>query len=258
MVRRRRRAVVLALLAVAALLVGVDLARGAQRAAAPTADFVAASPSPSESGPVADGVATPSGATNEGPAGRAVTVPAQGKGTFTVAPGGTAGVGRGTILRYEVRVEDGIGQVPATFAAAVDATLADPRSWSGGGEWGFRRTSSGPTDFVITLASPKTVDRLCYPLDTNSYTSCRVNNTVVVNLARWLLAVPEFKGDLATYRLYVINHEVGHRLGQGHMACPGAGQLAPVMQQQTLGLKGCKPNSWPYVTGTFVTGPPAP
>jgi hypothetical protein len=251
MLRRRRRAVVLCLLAVATLLVGVDLARGVQRAGRPLADATSASPSPTSAGPVADSEQSPSASTATPP----VAVPAKGAGTFAVAPGGTGQVGRGTLLRYEVRVENGIGQVPAAFAAEVDATLGDPRSWTAGGRWAFRRVSGGDSDLVITLASPETVDRLCYPLDTGGYTSCRVGNMVVVNLARWLLAVPEFRTHLATYRLYVINHEVGHRLGMGHMACPGPGRLAPVMQQQTLGLKGCRPNPWPYVDGNLVTGP---
>jgi hypothetical protein len=248
MLRRRRRAVVLCLLAAATLLVGVDLARGVPRAGRPVADLPSSAP---PAGPVADSEQTPSGA----PATPAVAVPAKGSGTFAVAPGGTQKVGRGQLLRYEVRVENGIGQVPAQFAAEVDATLGDPRSWTAGGKWAFQRISGGDPDLVITLASPKTVDRLCYPLDTGGYTSCRVGNTVVVNLARWLLAVPEFRTHLATYRLYVINHEVGHRLAMGHMACPGPGRTAPVMQQQTLGLKGCLPNPWPYVNGNLVTGP---
>jgi hypothetical protein len=60
-----------------------------------------------------------------------------------------------------------------------------------------------------------------------------------------------YAGNLAAYRLYVINHETGHALGNGHVQCPKKGALAPVMMQQTLGIStpgvgACKPNPWPY------------
>ena len=50
----------------------------------------------------------------------------------------------------------------------------------------------------------------------------------------------------ADYRHYVVNHEVGHVFGNGHVDCPGAGQPAPVMVQQTLSLGGCVKNAWPF------------
>lgn len=57
----------------------------------------------------------------------------------------------------------------------------------------------------------------------------------------------------------VVNHEVGHFLGNGHAVCPRKGALAPVMARQSFGLEGCVADAWPYPDGrTFVTGPRAP
>ena len=162
-------------------------------------------------------------------------------------------------MTYRVEVETGAGQSAPAFAAAVDATLADPASWIAGGRWSLQRIATNDADFTIRLATPATVDKVCAQvgLDTRGYVSCRAGKFVMINLDRWLTAVPDYKGDVALYRHYVINHEVGHQLGYNHQACPGAGRLAPVMQQQTFGLDGCRANGSPYVGGVLVSGPAA-
>ncbi|GAB3857578.1 hypothetical protein GCM10029963_55880 [Micromonospora andamanensis] len=60
-------------------------------------------------------------------------------------------------------------------------------------------------------------------LSTEGYTSCRLPGQVIINLARWLEAVPDYGAPLEVYRAYVINHEVGHEFGEGHEACPVPG-----------------------------------
>jgi predicted Zn-dependent protease len=133
----------------------------------------------------------------------------------------------------------------------VEATLGDPRSWGNGGRMSFQRVgvaeaAADQYDFRVTLVSPGNMEKYCPGVGTGGYTSCRYGERAVINLARWETAVPDYEGDIATYRLYVVNHEVGHALGHGHEQCPGDGELAPVMQQQTLGLDGCVKNAWPY------------
>ncbi len=166
---------------------------------------------------------------------------------FPTGEGPVAGQA-GKLLRYRIAVESDIGGVsPTGFAEVVDATLGDPRGWTGGGRSRLQRVGpDGTYDFTIYLATPKTRDVLCGRPD--GYTSCRSGNSVVLNVARWANAVPGYGAPLTVYRQYMITHEVGHRLGRGHETCPMPGALAPVMQQQTLGLHGCVANPWPYPT----------
>jgi hypothetical protein len=108
--------------------------------------------------------------------------------------------------------------------------------------------------FRIRLATPPTTDAHCAPLRTEGEVSCRNGEDVMINVVRWLAGAAPSKLPLEQYRQYVISHEVGHALGEEHVACPGPGETAPVMLQQTEGLDGCAPNPWPYPLGARPAG----
>lgn len=145
--------------------------------------------------------------------------------------------------RYTVRTRGTVrADVPA-FRAAVAATYADPRGWTRGYHR-FRAVDAGAAaDFTVVLSQARylpSYSRVC----STTY-SCRVGRNVIINLDRWRRGSPYFPGTLAQYRAMVLNHETGHWLGQGHATCPGPGRAAPVMQQQSKGLTGCRVNPWP-------------
>ncbi|MEU0068308.1 DUF3152 domain-containing protein [Streptomyces sp. NPDC006332] len=218
----------------------------------------ATSPSSSPSGSPSSSPST--GESAAGSSGRSSkpVIPATGPGTFTTASGGSDTVGKGTVLRYRVDVEDGLDLSAADVAEQVEDILADRRGWTADGHTAFRRVSSGATDFAVRVATPGTVDKICgqYGLDTGGEVNCNVSQNVMVNLKRWLLATPVYAKDVTAYRGLIINHEVGHFLRHDHVGCPGEGQPAPAMMQQIKGMHGCVPNVWPYdEKGRYITGP---
>ncbi|MEV4424850.1 DUF3152 domain-containing protein [Streptomyces sp. NPDC049602] len=182
----------------------------------------------------------------------------KGSGEFEAVPGLQKAPGKGQLIRYRVDVEKGLGLDPKLFADAVQKTLNDKRSWAGQGEMTFERISSGEPKFVITLASPGTTGDWCRKsgLDTTvDNVSCDSASTerVMINAFRWAKGSDTFGPKaMYAYRQMLINHEVGHRLGHGHVSCSTPGALAPVMQQQTksLNIDGikCRPNPWVYPT----------
>ncbi len=174
-----------------------------------------------------------------------VSVPVGAVGAFTVAPGETPVAGTGDLFTYTVEVEDAVGYSVDEFARIVDATLSDARSWSGDGAVSFQRVPSGGR-IRIVLATPATVDGICLPLNTAGIFSCHQGGTVALNSIRWLEGTENWPGPIEGFRRYAVNHEVGHAIGHDHVECPGAGQLAPVMMQQSKGLNGCLPNGWPF------------
>ncbi|MER7184778.1 DUF3152 domain-containing protein [Streptomyces hyaluromycini] len=178
-----------------------------------------------------------------------------GSGRFTAVPGSAKAPGKGRKYTYRVDVEQGLGLDGKLFAEAVQKTLNDDRSWAHDGARTFERVSSGKPDFVITLASPGTTAKWCAKsgLDTTEdNVSCDSASTerVMINAYRWAQGSKTYGDKIHAYRQMLINHEVGHRLGYGHVTCEKDGELAPVMQQQTKFLDHdgihCLPNPWPY------------
>ena len=161
------------------------------------------------------------------------------------ARGKSAQTGTGPLIRYRVEVERGLPFTPSEVARVVDVTLADRRSWAAAGKATFQRVETGEVELRILISSPGTTDRLCAPLRTIGQLSCRNGDKVMINARRWAFGADAFGSDVTNYRRYVVNHEVGHRLGYGHRWCSGENRLAPVMMQQTKGVDDCKANPWP-------------
>lgn len=159
-------------------------------------------------------------------------------------------------MTYTIEVEQETGVEPKRAADFIAGVLRDPKGWERLD--GIRFVQLSPAERAkgtrpkvrIVLASPATTDRLCAPLSTEGKLSCGTDGRAVLNLRPWLNGTPWHGGPQKAelYRTYLVNHEVGHLIGRGHVGCPKAGDKSPVMLQQTKGLQGCTANPWPSLT----------
>ena len=148
----------------------------------------------------------------------------------------------GAGLRVAVLVEGTLPVSVRDVARVIRRVLGDPRGWRRAG-YAFRLVEED-ADLEIVLASPGLADRLCAPLQTIGRYSCAQGGRAILNFARWQAGAPAYRA-LGRYRIYMINHEVGHLLGRAHAYCSTAGAPSPVMVQQTKGVAPCRPNPWP-------------
>ena len=217
---------------------------------APTGAAADADVAPDGEAPVEPGASDGGSASGPAPTGPTTSGPSDPpvEATFVVAPAPEAGglAGSGPRWRYTVEVDPTLGVDPVQLAAEVRAALHDPRSWA------RDRTMEQVADpsrarIRVVLAPPSVVDELCgrVGLDTDGVYSCWTGRFAMLNAWRWDAGADGFP-DVATYRTYLVNHEVGHGLGFGHEDCPRPHELAPVMMQQSKGLGGCVANGWPH------------
>lgn len=132
-----------------------------------------------------------------------------------------------------------------TLRSKLASTYSDSRGWSLGGLVAYDYVSTG-CDYTVWLSAASQMTSFGGVCD--AQWSCRSGNNVVINYDRWVNASDSWNASGGTndnYRSMVINHETGHWLGFAHDHCGGPGQLAPVMQQQSIDLQGCTFNPWP-------------
>lgn len=151
-----------------------------------------------------------------------------------------------SVIPISIRLDRRVGdEATAGFDAFVESVLTDERGWSRAGfEFRFGEADAA---YTVVLAEGSEVDELCLPYDTGGRFSCQIGPVVALNADRWRVAVESWPGSLDEYRTMLVNHEVGHLTGQHHPAvrCPGEGQPAPVMAQQSSGVAPCTANPWP-------------
>lgn len=134
------------------------------------------------------------------------------------------------------------------FRAKVAETLGDARGWARMG-LKFVEVSEGQ-DVNIVLSDAASLEGY------NGYCSGSLSctsglNEVIINDERWREGTAETMTGGMTIRDYqnmVVNHEMGHWLGHyAHLeACEADGGVAPVMLQQSTGLRNCRAfNPWP-------------
>lgn len=159
--------------------------------------------------------------------------------TLTAAPKATK------TFTYCIQAKDVDASNLPAFRSKLASVYADPRGWSVNGKIAFQEVSAG-CDFRVWLSASSQLPSFGAICDTTW--SCTVKPHVIINFDRWRYASDVWnaaRGSLDDYRSMVINHETGHLLGFGHKFCGGAGQAAPVMQQQSISLQGCVFSPWP-------------
>ena len=149
------------------------------------------------------------------------------------------------VVEVAIRLVSAVDDISTgEFGAFAAGVLNDPRGWR---RAGFRFRFAEDAPYMVVVAEGPEVDRLCLPYDTGGRYSCQNGAVVALNADRWRSATDTWPASLVEYRTMLVNHEVGHLLGQHHpeRKCAVPGRRAAVMAQQSAQLDGCAPGLWP-------------
>ncbi|MBR6505618.1 DUF3152 domain-containing protein [Candidatus Saccharibacteria bacterium] len=150
------------------------------------------------------------------------------------------------VIYYKTLVWGDVVADFSDFKAKVAETLNDSRGWVRAG-LKFVEVSSGQ-DVNVILSDPAS---LGITAGCSSELSCTTwANQVIINDVRWREGTDASRAGGMSARDYqhmVVNHEMGHWLGHySHIEGCDAGGPAPIMLQQSTGLRGCDSfNAWP-------------
>lgn len=125
-------------------------------------------------------------------------------------------------------------------------TLNDPRGWS---YYGYYFVPSSKYDFLISKKSSREINSVTSSKELENlsvtFTGVFATTEVWINYENWTYVPKNFTGTRKEYRQYLLQHELGHVLGYGHVPMThGKTVYCPVMYQQTKGTLNCMPNPW--------------
>jgi len=152
----------------------------------------------------------------------------------------------------KIYIESQVPNITSTdaFQYEVINILNFPRGWGKRHLW-ERTKIKLKADYEINLVTNKYITNK-YGKKFNMLSCAEVGGRhAYINVERWTNGSVESKLDLPNYKIYVINHEVGHLLGLNHptddeLQKIPPGSPCPVMVPQTSGV--CPhhliPNEW--------------
>lgn len=155
------------------------------------------------------------------------------------------------VIYYKTMVWGTVEASFADFKSKVAETLNDSRGWVRAGLKFVEVTSGQDVNVILSDPASLGVTPGC-----GADLSCTTwANEVIINDARWREGTEASRAggmSLRDYQHMVVNHEMGHWLGhyahiEGCTAENGfIGGPAPIMLQQSTGLRGCSTfNAWP-------------